>query len=50
DERGRFCVWAQNVGAHRVGKVSLDYRLREASHIRSIAAELLGSLLGFLQE
>ncbi|KAF8465065.1 hypothetical protein BDZ91DRAFT_728618 [Kalaharituber pfeilii] len=50
DERGRFRIWAQNVGAHRVGKVSLEYRLREASHVRCIIFKLLVSLQGFLEE
>ena len=44
DEFGRFRVWAGNAGAHRAGRVSLDYRLREASHIHAELTELLGEL------
>ena len=41
DEFGRFRVWAGDVGADKIGRVSLDYHLREASHIH---AELIGHL------
>ncbi|KAF8244931.1 hypothetical protein K440DRAFT_604422, partial [Wilcoxina mikolae CBS 423.85] len=41
DELGRFRVWAGNVGADRTGRVSLDYRLREASQIHDKVRELL---------
>lgn len=44
DELGRFRVWLANVGAHRSGRVSLDYRLREASHMRQSVLELLDDL------
>ena len=44
DEFGRFRVWAGNAGAHRTGRVSLDYRLREASHIYEELTKLLGEL------
>ena len=44
NEFGRFKVWAGNVGAHRTGRVSLDYRLREASHIHNELTHLLGQL------
>lgn len=44
DEFGRFRVWAGNAGAHRTGRVSLDYRLREASHIHAELTKLLGEL------
>ena len=44
DEFGRFRVWAGNAGAHRKGRVSLDYRLREASHIYEELTKLLGEL------
>ena len=46
DEYGRFNVWAGNIGAHQVGRLSLDYRLREASHIK----EQVISLLQYLYE
>ena len=50
DEFGRFRVWAGNVGANRTGRVSLDYRLREASHIYTRLTELLEELNKVLEE
>ena len=50
DEFGRFRVWAGNAGAHRTGRVSLDYRLREASHIHAELIELLEDLNKDLEE
>ena len=50
DEFGRFNIWAGNAGAHRIGKVSLDYRLREAPHIHAELTELLGELSNDLEE
>lgn len=50
DELGRFSIWSGNVGAHRRGKGSLDYKLREASHIRDRVIELLQNLTSILQE
>ena len=44
DEVGRFRVWLGNVGAHRLGRVSLDYRLRDAVHMRESVLELLKDL------
>ncbi|KAI9763063.1 MAG: hypothetical protein M1840_000954 [Geoglossum simile] len=44
DELGRFRVWAGNVGAHRSGRVSLDYRLREARDMREGVCKLLDHL------
>lgn len=41
DEFGRFKVWSSNIGAHRSGRSSLDYRLRDASHIQKRVLELL---------
>ena len=50
DEFGRFRVWAGTAGAHQTGRVSLDYRLREASHIHAELTELLGELNKGLEE
>jgi hypothetical protein len=50
DELGRFRLWCGNVGAHRRGRGSLDYKLREASHIRDQVIELLQSLVSVLGE
>ena len=44
DEIGRFRVWLGNVGAHRLGRVSLDYRLRDALHMRESVLDLLKDL------
>ena len=44
DELGRLRVWAANIGAHQVGLSSLDYRLRDASHIKAQIVRLLEGL------
>ena len=44
DELGRLRVWAANIGAHQTGQSSLDYRLRDASHIRAQTFKLLERL------
>ena len=42
---GRFRVWAGNIGAHQHGRrVSLDYRLRDASRLKDQVVELLKDL------
>ncbi|KAF2801196.1 hypothetical protein K505DRAFT_227062 [Melanomma pulvis-pyrius CBS 109.77] len=41
DEQGRFRVWSGNVGAHRTGLNSLNYRLRDASHLHRNVVSLL---------
>jgi hypothetical protein len=50
DALGRFRLWVGNIGAHRRGRASLDYKLREASHIRDRVIELLQNLETVLQE
>jgi hypothetical protein len=50
DELGRFKLWCGNVGAHRKGRGSLDYKLREASHIRNQIVELLQSMCLIVKE
>ena len=50
DEFGRFRVWAGNAGAHRTGRVSLDYRLREASHIHKKLMKFLQELNTYLEK
>jgi len=46
EQRGRLRAWAGNSGVHRTGttNLSLDHRLREASHIRLSLIGLLLSL------
>ncbi|OOQ90846.1 hypothetical protein PEBR_02856 [Penicillium brasilianum] len=41
DELGRLRVWAANIGAHHTRQSSLDYRLRDASHIKNQVLRLL---------
>ncbi|KAL8784297.1 MAG: hypothetical protein Q9213_004055 [Squamulea squamosa] len=50
DELGRFRIWAANVGAHQTGQSSLEFRLRDASHIREESVNLLRGLEGLLTE
>ena len=44
DELGRLRVWASNIGAHQTGQSSLDFRLRDASHIKRQTIKLLEAL------
>jgi hypothetical protein len=44
EELARFKVWVGNVGASRAGVDSLNFRLRDASHIRKQILSLLGDL------
>ena len=50
EQLGRFRVWAGSTGAHRVGTMSLDHKLREASHVHNRVIELLQELEEFLIE
>lgn len=47
---GRFRVWSGNIGAHQTGKGSLDYRLRDASHIKTRVLRLLEDLVELLSD
>lgn len=44
DILARFRIWSSNIGAHQTGQASLDYRLRDASHIRDQILKVLASL------
>ena len=46
DQIGRFRVWAANMGAHHqaASRMSLDYKLKEASHIHNTVVKLLTQL------
>lgn len=44
DELGRLRVWIANIGAHQTGQSSLDYRLRDASHVKVQVSRLLRRL------
>ncbi|KAI3328087.1 hypothetical protein HD806DRAFT_549919 [Xylariaceae sp. AK1471] len=50
DEHTRFKVWSGNIGAHRTGTSSLDYRLRDSSHIRTQIILLLQDLRSLLED
>ncbi|OJI83017.1 hypothetical protein ASPTUDRAFT_44346 [Aspergillus tubingensis CBS 134.48] len=44
DELGRLRLWAGNIGAHQTGQSSLDYRLRDASHIKNQTVRILEAI------
>lgn len=44
DELGRLRVWAANTGALQTGQSSLDFQLRDSSHINQQVVELLEDL------
>ncbi|KAI0021883.1 hypothetical protein F4780DRAFT_253584 [Xylariomycetidae sp. FL0641] len=44
DNQSKFRVWSGNIGAHHVGQRSLDYRLRDATHIQKEVIRLLTDL------
>ena len=50
DELGRLRMWAANIGAHQTAQSSLDFRLRDSSHIREQIVKLLQDLLQRLQD
>ena len=50
DELGRIRMWATNIGAHQTGQSSLNFRLRDASHVREQIIKLLQGLLRRLQD
>lgn len=50
DASGRFKIWTSNIGAHHTGRRSLDYRLRDASHLQDHVLMLLSSLMGNLKD
>ncbi|KAH9900379.1 hypothetical protein F4778DRAFT_138765 [Xylariomycetidae sp. FL2044] len=50
NDSARFKLWSGNIGAHHKGKRSLEYRLRDSSHIRGQVAKLLETLTESLEE
>ncbi|OCL13226.1 hypothetical protein AOQ84DRAFT_416491 [Glonium stellatum] len=50
NQLGRFNIWTSNIGVFATLKLSLDYRLRDASDIRDLVLRLLDSLFGNLQQ
>ena len=50
DELGRLRVWGGNLSAHTNGVSSLDFRLRDSSHIRQNVLQLLYDLANIIAE
>ncbi|KAL4799852.1 hypothetical protein BDV19DRAFT_238022 [Aspergillus venezuelensis] len=50
DELGRLRIWAANIGAHQRGQSSLDYRLRDASHIKLQTIKVLEAIKELLDD
>ncbi|KAL9635464.1 MAG: hypothetical protein Q9164_003440 [Protoblastenia rupestris] len=50
DELGRLRMWEANTGAYQSGQLSLDFRSRDASHIRQQITLLLEDLLEMIQD
>jgi len=46
----RFKVWAGNIGAHRTGRSSLEYRLRDSSRLKDQVVKLLNELQKSLED
>jgi hypothetical protein len=44
DEYGRLKIWSGNIAGHHTGRRSLEYRLRDALHIREQVVEILVEL------
>ncbi|OBS22578.1 hypothetical protein FPOA_08914 [Fusarium poae] len=44
EEEARFKIWSGNVAAHSTGRRSLQYRLRDASHLQKQVKSLLNEL------
>ena len=44
DERGRFRVWMENIGAHQRRRSSLEYRLRDDCRLRDQFIKILAAL------
>jgi hypothetical protein len=50
EDLGRFRVWANDIGAHRIGRSSLDFRLRDALHLVERILSLLEDLTEALDD
>ena len=50
DELGRLRLWSANIGAHQTSQSALDFRLRDASHIKNQIVKLLQGLHQILQD
>jgi hypothetical protein len=50
EELGRFRIWSGNIGAHKTGRSSLDYRLRENLNLERMVIKLLDDLKRTLED
>lgn len=50
EEEPRFKVWSGNIGAHASGRRSLEFRLRDASHLQKQVLALLVDLSKLLKD
>ncbi|KAI9150003.1 HET-domain-containing protein [Paramyrothecium foliicola] len=50
DQLGRFKVWSANIGAHKTGRASLEFRLRDASHLRKQVVDILEDINELLRD
>ena len=50
DQKARFKVWSANIGAHRTGTASLEYKLRDASNILKTVSDQLENLQQLLSD
>jgi len=50
EESGRFRIWSGNIGAHKTGRSSLDYRIRENPNLERVVLNLLGDLKRTLED
>ncbi|CAG7554630.1 unnamed protein product [Fusarium equiseti] len=50
EEVARFKIWSGNIGAHSTGRRSLQYRLRDASHLQKQVISLLDELSDLLAD
>ena len=50
EDESRFRMWSSNIGAHGSGRRSLQYRLRDASHLQKQVLSLLADLSELLKD
>jgi len=50
DQNDRFELWVGNIGAHKQGQSSLDFRLRDAAHIKDAVVIIVIRLRDMLAE
>ncbi|EHK27167.1 uncharacterized protein TRIVIDRAFT_34224 [Trichoderma virens Gv29-8] len=50
EDEPRFKIWSGNMGAHTSGRRSLQYRLRDASHLQKQVLALLADLSELLED